>query len=217
MVASEWDEPIQVLMTRRSANTKRRRILAAVIFLVAAGLPAGIWFRAHYYGEPRRFAVVESGILYRSGQPYLGELDHVIDTFGVKTILIVREGLSKHVPDEVAHARGRGVRVVQVPIKNQHAIPDEHVAAFFDTVDDPAARPVLVHCSAGRHRTGYLCALYRIERQGWSVDRAVAEMLSFEPDMDPNRPELKQLKAHGSGGDAIGLPTSPGRSAGLPR
>jgi len=203
-------------MKKSSVNTKRRRVLVAAVLLVAAGLPAGIWFRVHYYGEPRRFAVVAPGVLYRSGQPYLGQVDHVIDTLGVKTILIVREGLSKHVPDEVEHARSRGVRVVHIPIKNRQPIPDEHVAAFFDVVDDPASQPVLVHCSAGRHRTGYLCALYRIERQGWDLDRAVAEMLSFEPDMDSNRPELRQLKAYVPGGDAIGSPTSPGQAASAP-
>ncbi len=197
-------------MTKPSANTKRRRVLVAITLLVAAGIPAGIWFYVHYFGEPRRFAVVEAGVLYRSGQPYLGELDHVIDVYGVRTILIVRDGLSKHVPDEVEHASGRGLRVVHVPVKNRQPIPDKHVAAFFEVVDDPAAQPVLVHCSAGRHRTGYLCAVYRIERQGWDVDRAVAEMLSFEPDMDANRAELKQLKAYAPGGSSI----SPGRAAG---
>ncbi len=216
MVASQWDDPIQTHMMTLSANTKRRRVLVAVTLLVAAGLPAAVWFYDHYYGEPRRFAVVVPGVLYRSGQPYLGELDHVIDTFGVKTLLLVREGLSKHVPGEVEHARSRGLRVVHIPIKNRRSIPDEHVAAFFDVVDDAAAQPVLVHCSAGRHRTGYLCALYRIERQRWDVDRAVAEMLSFEPDMDPNRAELKQLKAHVPGGGANRSPNASRQAASIP-
>jgi protein tyrosine/serine phosphatase len=36
--------------------------------------------------------------------------------------------------------------------------------------------PVLIHCKAGLHRTGVLVALYRMEYDGWSAQRAMDEL-----------------------------------------
>ena len=184
-------------VTEKHRTTRRRRwAIVAIVILVGLATHTAYHLADRYFGEPRRFAVVEPGVLYRSGQPYVAEIDHLIDSIGLKTIVIARDGVSHRVPDEIAHAKERGVNVVHIPIVSRQTIPDEQAAAFFKCIDDPSHYPILVHCSAGRHRTGYLCALYRIERQGWSVERAVEEMLSFEPDMSPNRSELKQLKAY---------------------
>ena len=43
-------------------------------------------------------------------------------------------------------------------------------------VDDPNRRPVLVHCARGTCRTGAAVALYRFERDGWTVADVAEEM-----------------------------------------
>lgn len=88
------------------------------------------------------------------------------------------------------------MKVVRIPIDSRVPISDQEVRAFFECVDDSANQPVLVHCSAGRHRTGYLCALYRIERQGWSLDRAMEEMLSFGFDRESQTVVERQLREY---------------------
>ena len=50
---------------------------------------------------------------------------------------------------------------------------------FFTTVLDPSKRPVFFHCAQGMDRTGTFCALYRIEIDGWTNERAHAEMREF--------------------------------------
>ena len=42
--------------------------------------------------------------------------------------------------------------------------------------DDPERRPVLIHCARGTCRTGAAVALYRFERDGWTIDDVSAEM-----------------------------------------
>ena len=42
--------------------------------------------------------------------------------------------------------------------------------------DDPSNYPILIHCRAGLHRTGCMAAIYRMEYQGWTPERAVDEM-----------------------------------------
>jgi len=58
--------------------------------------------------------------------------------------------------------------------------PDEaEIRRFFDAILDPANQPVYFHCGLGRDRTGTMAALYRIEVDGWTNERALKEMDAF--------------------------------------
>ncbi len=165
--------------------------------VVVALVVVGLYRR--YYGEPRRFAAVEAGILYRSGQPKPGEIGHLVNSIGLRTLIIAREDRSENVQNELAFARRHGLNIVHLPLVSRTPISGDQIERFFQVVDDPHYQPALVHCSAGRHRTGLLCALYRIERQGWTREEAVSEMLSFDPDMDRDRPMFQQLSRYEPG------------------
>jgi tyrosine-protein phosphatase SIW14 len=193
-------------MTTRRAGKTHRRLLIALggVLVLAVGVAIARnqpFFRAY----PKRFAVVEDRVLYRSAQPTARQIANLAADYRIRTLLIVREGDSERVTEEVEYARAHGLNVVHIPVKSREPIPDEQVRAFFRCVDDPANRPVLMHCSAGRHRTGFLCALYRLERQGWTLDRAVDELLSFKFDADRQAVVLEQLRHY-----------TPGRAASAP-
>lgn len=175
------------------SRSTRIRILLAFAIVVPLAVAGSYYFRNRL---PKRLATVEPGVLYRCGQPDGPQLRRVKDNLGIRTVLIVRKGDSKRVPDEKATAESLGLTVVHIPIESRVPVSDDEVRRFFDVVDDPANRPVLIHCSAGRHRTGYLCALYRIERQGWTLDAALDEMLSFGFDRDSQHVVEKQLRAY---------------------
>lgn len=52
--------------------------------------------------------------------------------------------------------------------------PDERrVAKFLEIV--AKGKKTLVHCLHGEDRTGYMCAVYRMQVQDWSFKKAVAE------------------------------------------
>ncbi len=53
----------------------------------------------------------------------------------------------------------------------------DHILAL---ASDPALQPVYIHCVMGRDRTGFVSAQLRIQRQGWSPDRAYQEMQAFD-------------------------------------
>lgn len=183
---------------RRRARRKRAVAGGLVLtVLVGAALVVNYGFDYQLPGFPRwskRFAAVEEGVLYRSAQPEPRHIRNLVKYKGLRTLLIVREGESPSVAEEKALAAGLGLKVVHIPIPSRQRLSDEHIRAFFDCVDNPANQPVLVHCSAGRHRTGYLCARYRIDRQGWTVDRAIEELLSFGFDVENHAMILDQLQ-----------------------
>ena len=183
-------------MNKDQAQLRRQRAMGAGFLLVLmAG--AAVWLYAYERSQwPARFAVVDEGRLYRCSQPSKRQIDRLVERFGIKTILIVRSGESTRVPDEKEFAKSRGLRVVQIPIESRSEITESQVQEFFKCVDDPATAPVLVHCSAGRHRTGYLCARYRIDRQGWPVQKAIDELLSFGFDSKHEGVVLEQLQRY---------------------
>ncbi len=191
---------LAVSMQASTSHTRpvRRRVLLLGVFLLGgAAVGASVYVGSRTL--PKRFAVVEEGVLYRSSQPSIMQIRNMKDKFDLRTVLIVRAGDSSRVPDEIEEARRMGLNVVHIEIDGRREITDEEVRQFFDCVDDPRNQPVLIHCSAGRHRTGYLCALYRIERQGWPADKALEEMRSYGGfDEDPPHVIEQQLRSYGS-------------------
>ena len=64
---------------------------------------------------------------------------------------------------------------------------------FLQVVNDPANQPVFVHCKGGRHRTGAMTATYRMTREGWTAEQAVAEMKRFDFDRGFGHGDLKDF------------------------
>jgi hypothetical protein len=141
----------------------------------------------------KRFQIVAPGVLYRSGQPTEFGLGHLIRREGVKTVVSLqlfdfrlhRGWFDPNEPDgakESEFVRGLGARPVQWPMGDEACWPWPNaweLEEFFRLLDDPANRPVLIHCMGGRHRTGTFAALYRLEYDRWTPDQALDEMYSF--------------------------------------
>ena len=69
-----------------------------------------------------------------------------------------------------------GPPVEQTPDGLAHGFARDH---YRRVAPDPNRWPVYVHCAAGKDRTGYAVATYRIVEQGWDADSAIEEMFDF--------------------------------------
>ena len=107
--------------------------------------------------------------LYRSAQPTSEGMANLA-AMGIKTVVNLRDRHSDL--DEIGDLP---LQAKRIDIFTGH-MKDEYVKEFLAIVDDTSNVPVLVHCQHGADRTGTMCAMYRILRQGWTPDEAIVEM-----------------------------------------
>jgi protein tyrosine phosphatase (PTP) superfamily phosphohydrolase (DUF442 family) len=113
-----------------------------------------------------------SARLYRGAQPDDDEFA-ALARIGVTTVLDLRLTWEHSTENEQALVTAAGMRYVNVPM-NAFANPGPEKLASVRAVLDTGG-VVYVHCREGKDRTGAMVALYRIEREGWTNDRAFAE------------------------------------------
>ncbi|OGP60930.1 MAG: hypothetical protein A2V67_01505 [Deltaproteobacteria bacterium RBG_13_61_14] len=180
-----------------------RKSLRAMIggsALASVVLGAGLYLGAHALEQENPFLnleVVEPGVLLRSAQPRLGDIERLHREYGVQTILSLKDGED---PEVIRYAKANGLDWIILKMKADDPPTPEQAALFFDLVEGKPVdldryagviqrcsrkgpgqvvfgRPVLMHCEGGADRSGVLTALFRIEFQGWSIEEAKADML----------------------------------------
>jgi tyrosine-protein phosphatase SIW14 len=153
----------------------------AIAVLVVIFITTVAW--RHAYPLPRNFAVVEPGVLYRSGQGSGYQLRNAIQTYHLKSIICLRRIGKKGEPawfrKEKSTAQKMGVKFVHHPMVANQLSKDQFWIDLLKLTQDPASRPVLIHCAMGELRTGFFCAIYRMVIDGWSVEKAIEEMEKY--------------------------------------
>jgi len=165
-------------------------VVVALLVLAALSWPA---YHFAWRQHVRRFQVIREGVLYRVAQPSQLGVDYMVRQRGVKTILNLRTederlrcGIlalrSDTGPLESEYATTLGAKSLQWPMGPEAYWPwatPWHFEEFFHLMDDPENLPVVVHCVSGRHRTGTMSALFRLEYDRWPIERVLTEMYSF--------------------------------------
>jgi tyrosine-protein phosphatase SIW14 len=114
---------------------------------------------------------------YRGAEPKRIEDFQALKDLGILTVIDLQE---KPEPTERGMVESLGMRYVNIPMIEKKYPRAEWVAAFMQTVDDPSTGKFFVHCAGGRHRTGSMGAVYRMEKYGWNYEQVYAEMKQFD-------------------------------------
>ncbi len=186
-------QQLRTASSELSSDRVRRRtrwlVRAALCLLVG-----WVLYRGYWGFQIRRFGVVKPGVLYRSGQPTAQGLHCPIRRYGIRTVVslrgrsrrALREGLhdwgQPEGPAEDQFVKNLQVQYLHWPMGQEPYwpwLPPNHLEQFYRLLDNPNRLPVLVHCVAGRHRTGTFVALFRLEYDRWPVQQALLEMQQF--------------------------------------
>ncbi len=153
-----------------------RKILLGLIVITSAGVAGWLIVldrqnRLHW----DHWDVVKPGILYRSGQLTSSQLTTAVERFGIRTVVNFQLP-GREMEAERALARNLGIGFVNLPMPGDGFGEEAQFRKVLEVIDDPARRPVLVHCARGTCRTGSAVALYRFERDGWTIQDVAAEL-----------------------------------------
>ena len=174
--AAEWAKRIEkgaVVRNMRATLCEKEDF-----YFCRGAMTSLIWMRDlvldSKWAEPMTLAGVPnlhkvSDKLYRSAQPTAEGMTNLV-ALGIKTVVNLRDNHSDS--DEIGDLplKARRIEIFTANMK------DKYVDEFLSFVDDTNAVPVLVHCQHGADRTGTMCAMYRILREGWTADDAIDEM-----------------------------------------
>lgn len=159
--------------------------LAVGVVAVVVGVP--IAHQRTAYIQHKRLRVVTDGRVYRCGQMTADGFHDAIKRYGIKTVINLQDDESNTDADERDPALPRstfdktkvlesevvaaaGARYVQFDgnalngdgTRGRPKLVDD----FLRVMDDEANYPVMYHCKAGLHRTGWITAVYRMEYEG---------------------------------------------------
>jgi len=171
------------------ANVIRGLLVVCVVLLV--GVMPAVWYRAIYAHGKRLRVVDPDRKFYRSGEMTAEGFVDAFERLGIHTVINVQDDfpdpdlnqtfLNRNTVHESELCARHGVRYVALApdLISRRSVGPSHPAVidqFLSILDDERNYPVLIHCKAGLHRTGVLCAVYRMEYQGWSADEAYTEL-----------------------------------------
>lgn len=160
--------------TYRAKPVSRRKWILAAAFLLLAPLV----LRAADIALGPNFHPVVEGECYRSGQLSAGQMERVVASHGIRTIINLRgRGQTKDwYRDEIAQSEKLGVKHIDVCISATSLPPPDQLLLLADSLEN-APRPILVHCKSGSDRSGLAGAMFLILNQQVAVAKAENDQL----------------------------------------
>lgn len=117
--------------------------------------------------------------LYRGPRPSTVEKIEELKALGITTILNLQSGVYETFHDDYYESKCHelGMNTFRIHCSDISPPTETQVKRFLSVID--LTSKTYVHCLHGVDRTGYMCAVYRIERQNWSWAAAVKEMFAM--------------------------------------
>ena len=118
--------------------------------------------------------------LYRGPRP-TKEMILELQALGVKTLIDLESGIyEKFHNDSYKYMDLAKYNMIEHDVPCSDIFPPDisKIADVF-LILSVSKSPTYIHCLQGKDRTGFICAIYRMQNQKWSYKDAVAEMWSM--------------------------------------
>lgn len=139
------------------------------------------WIYGHMVNRPTNFSWVIEGKLAGSGMPMNYSQFLWVMTHGVKAIVTVRE---VPLPSKwFSNGNGDDVDYFHLRVEDYSAPSLEEIDNTIDYIQQQISKnkPVMVHCAAGRGRTGTILAAYLIKKENVTANQAIKKIRSIRP------------------------------------
>ena len=115
---------------------------------------------------------------------------------GVKAVLNLRQPGEHRADEEQEAVRNAGLKYYNIPV-NYRKPTEADVEEFLRLTDDPANRPMFIHCTAAI-RVGAFWMIRRVLRDGMSVEAALEEARKVGLTQSPHLDDfaLRYIRAH---------------------
>jgi protein tyrosine phosphatase (PTP) superfamily phosphohydrolase (DUF442 family) len=171
-----------------------------VILLLAAAAQWGYWVAYQY-----RFTTVTKGQVFLAAAMPVAALVETVQEHGIMSVVDLRA--SHEAPEGLRELQRltlerMGVTYLYLPSAQ---VPDPaRVSRFLDHAEQQEHRPMLIHCRHGEGRSVLFAAIYRIELEGWSNERARSATRLFPAfsSFDIDRPKGRFLREYRPRGPA---------------
>ena len=137
-----------------------RAFVPALLLGLALAIPAGAQTAGKAPSSIRidNFGRVDA-TYYRGAQPE-GRDYADLAALGVKSVINLTSDDGK--ANEKTMVEGSGMKYFQIPMTTHQPPTAAQLTEFLRIVNDPGSQPVYVHCVGGRHRTGVMTAIHRM-------------------------------------------------------
>jgi atypical dual specificity phosphatase len=139
------------------------------------------WIYGRMVNRPTNFSWVIEGKLAGSGMPMNYSQFLWVMTHGVKAIVTVRE---VPLPSKwFSNGNGDDVDYFHLRVEDYSAPSLEEIDNTIDYIQQQISKnkPVMVHCAAGRGRTGTILAAYLIKKENVTANQAIKKIRSIRP------------------------------------
>jgi atypical dual specificity phosphatase len=139
------------------------------------------WIYGRMLNRPTNFSWVIEGKLAGSGMPMNYSQFLWVMTHGVKAIVTVRE---VPLPSKwFSNGNSDDVDYFHLRVEDYSAPSLEEIDNTIDYIQQQISKnkPVMVHCAAGRGRTGTILAAYLIKKENVTANQAIKKIRSIRP------------------------------------